>query len=371
MWRRNIQAAVKVFQVGNCDRLMQLDLTTRDGRVTLLNVYMPTDYRDLDSRDEYGMMLGLLHNMIVQVRSSTCMFAVIGDFNANSHGSRFYNDLKEFCDDTGMFIADVSMLPPSSFTFISATGRAKSWLDHCIFSPMLCNKIERVKIRYDFSTKDHLPLELKIAVLVEASLGDDDHDLDILSLNWEVADAHCLLMYNELISLFVTESGLEIYNRVLNECNSACTESEHQNIIAFLCDLIVTAMIDAANLSIPHKARFARQYIRPGWNDTVKDAHVHARHAFLIWKTCGSPVEGIEADNMRSTRASFKYAFRACKNNADSFKADILTRSLQGKRNVEFWRLVNRDLGGRVCLPSVMNGVSGGRQIAKNVEGPF
>lgn len=61
---------------------MRLNLITREGLVTLLNVKMPTDYMDQDS----CMLLGLIHNSIAQVTPTTPVFVVIGDFSANSVG---------------------------------------------------------------------------------------------------------------------------------------------------------------------------------------------------------------------------------------------------------------------------------------------
>ena len=49
--------------------------------------------------------------------------------------------------------------------------------------------------------------------------------------------------------------------------------------------------------------------------------------------------------------------------------------ALQGKRIPEFWKLVNTNLGGRVPLPTVVNGTSGAKQIAamwrKHFEGIY
>ena len=38
--------------------IMQLDVTTDSGLVSILNVYRPVDYQDSDSLDEFGMCIG-------------------------------------------------------------------------------------------------------------------------------------------------------------------------------------------------------------------------------------------------------------------------------------------------------------------------
>ena len=48
------------------------------------------------------------------------------------------------------------------------------------------------------------------------------------------------------------------------------------------------------------------------WNNHVKIFYVRSRHAFVLWKTNGSPGKCPIAQNMRETRATFKTAMEIC-----------------------------------------------------------
>ena len=100
LWRKSLQSSIKVELISDCDRLMQINILSDKGLITIFNVYMPTDYRDENSLEEYCMLLGKLQCLLSEVASKSAFCAVICDFNANSNGSRFYTELFEFCDET-------------------------------------------------------------------------------------------------------------------------------------------------------------------------------------------------------------------------------------------------------------------------------
>ena len=77
---------------------------------------MPTDYRDMDSRDQFGMCIGELGCHIECVRVNTNYFGVIADFNANCYGSIFFSELMEFCSENGLTVSDMWFLGPTDYT---------------------------------------------------------------------------------------------------------------------------------------------------------------------------------------------------------------------------------------------------------------
>ena len=87
LWKKSLQPSINVTV--HSERIMQIDIMTDVGQISLFNVYMPTDYRDMDSRDQFGMCIGELGCHLECVRANTNYFGVIGDFNANCYGSIF------------------------------------------------------------------------------------------------------------------------------------------------------------------------------------------------------------------------------------------------------------------------------------------
>ena len=120
MWRKNLQPVIKVSVVS--ERIMQLNIMTSTCTVSLLNVYLPTDFRDSESHDQYCMCLGQLACLLDVISTKTNYFGIVGDFNANSYGSTFFSELTDFCSENGLIISDVLALGliSNAYTFVSA-----------------------------------------------------------------------------------------------------------------------------------------------------------------------------------------------------------------------------------------------------------
>ena len=86
LWRKTLQTSISVKAI---NERVQIYVTTDIGLVSLLNVYLPTDYRNMDSLDELGMCIGQLAAVLDDISRSTCHYGIIGDCNDNSYGSNF------------------------------------------------------------------------------------------------------------------------------------------------------------------------------------------------------------------------------------------------------------------------------------------
>ena len=62
LWRKALLPCVSVHVLS--ERIMQIDIMTDIGLVSLLNVYLPTDYHDIDSLDEFCMCIGQLASVL-------------------------------------------------------------------------------------------------------------------------------------------------------------------------------------------------------------------------------------------------------------------------------------------------------------------
>ena len=88
LWRKSLQPSLAAHVIS--ERIMQIDVTTDVGLVSLVNVYLPTDYQDTDSLDEFCMCVGQLATVLDNISCKTCYYGIIGDCNANSLGSTFF-----------------------------------------------------------------------------------------------------------------------------------------------------------------------------------------------------------------------------------------------------------------------------------------
>ena len=104
--------------------------------------------------------------MLDNISCKTCHYGIIGDCNANSHGSRFFAELSVFCEEFGLIISDVRLLGGSGnvHTFVSAAHGSTSWIDHCLSSPPLHDTVQSILVIYDVSVTDHMPIVTQLRV---------------------------------------------------------------------------------------------------------------------------------------------------------------------------------------------------------------
>lgn len=70
---------------------------------------------------------------------------MLGDFNA-ALGSDYYCDVHPVCCDRDVLLADVGMLPQSTFTHVKHGCLSFSQLDHVAMSPCLYNDTDECTV---------------------------------------------------------------------------------------------------------------------------------------------------------------------------------------------------------------------------------
>ena len=106
------------------------------------------------------------------------------------------------------------------------------------------------------------------------------------------------------------------------------------------------------------------QTYSPGWNEYVKEHHLHAKDALWWWNLYNRPHHGPIYDNMRKTRAHFKYALRFARQQEETAKADALARDLCDKDVDNFWKTVHEMNSNSTVQANVINGITGQDHIA-------
>ena len=113
-------------------RCTAIILHTNVGPVLLVNVYMPTDYGNFDSYEEYNELCAKITAMYNDANAVYLM--VLGDFNCSLY-SRFYPILSQFMSDNDLIYSDLTRLH-DAFTYCRDDGQNTSWIDH-----LLCSKV--------------------------------------------------------------------------------------------------------------------------------------------------------------------------------------------------------------------------------------
>ena len=199
LWKKCLQARIKVITLS--ERMMKVDISTNIGTVSLINVYLPTDYKDSESHDQFCMCLGQLASILDDTAAETSYFGIIGDCNANSNGSTFFTELSEFSSENGLIISDIDILGATSntFTFVSAAHGTTSWLDHCLCSPNLHSLIQSMCVNYDISITDHMPLFLGLLLRPSTLVPQVPVEPKRPNPNWTSASLHNRLCYNRVV----------------------------------------------------------------------------------------------------------------------------------------------------------------------------
>ena len=137
--------------------------------------------------------------------------------------------------------------------------------------------------------------------------------------------------------------------------NTNC--SEHYNDIDNFYDSIIAGLKSSANLCIFSSNVSNKAYVVPGWNKYVKEHHLHAKDAIWWWNFNNKSQHGAIYDNMRTTRAHFKYALRFTKRR-ETAEADSLARDLINKDVDHFWKTVHKLNSNSTTQANVFDSIS-------------
>ena len=369
LWRKSLHPSVSAQT--HSDRIMQIDIMTEVCTVSLFNVYLPTDYHDIDSHDQFGMCIGELSCYLDVARTKTSYLGVIGDCNANSYGSPFFSELMTFCSDNGLLVSDLLFLGPASntYTYVSAAHGSTSWLDHCLCSPNLHSTIDTVSIVYDVSIDDHMPLMVRSSLKPATTVTSETVTRNRAKPQWKKITHEEIVDYNDFL---LRELGPGYRNSLitLSDCTPACEEGNHLDVLHNCYSQFVETVNLAGSCCIK-QSRGGQHRVIPGWNEHVKCKHSVARQFFLQWRACGSPKEGSLATLMRQTRLSFKYSLRKCKRDFRAAKANKISACLSNKRQDQFWSLIKQEMNGSTTIPLSFGAITGNDSIASMWKNHF
>ena len=129
------------------------------------------------------------------------------------------------------------------------------------------------------------------------------------SVNWSSATDAQLLEYNLLSDILLSSTNINVDTFACND--EKCCNADHHSDIDSLYMHIVNSLFNSGIRIFGANERNHHRTV-PGWNKHVAEVHATARSCYVRWRICGKPHQGLEYDDMNSSRARFKLKFRDC-----------------------------------------------------------
>ena len=359
LWRKSLNIDINVIKYGNESRLMGVRVQTPSSEIFMLNVYLPTDTKE--NLDDFQSYLYKVHTIFGN--NTTVDNLMIGDLNANTRKpSSFGSEMIRFCHENGYFICDTAMLPDDSFTYYSAAHDTVSWLDHVIGSTSIFKAMKHMHILYDMLSSDHFPivLTIKLSCLTTTMLDEPYCNRELVKVNWSRVNDRLLLEYRAMTDALLSRVNIQL--PALHCHGTGCFNREHRMSMIALYDSII-GCLNQANRVITHTDHCHRYTPVPGWTEYLEEPYRVAKDAFEEWRSLGKPRYGFVCQNMRKSRAAFKYAQRSVMKNEDMLRADSLANKLKSGDARTFWKEVKRLNCGTVPLTDKIDGISGNVSI--------
>jgi exonuclease III len=342
LYRRKLAKSINVVDI-NEPRLTAITIDTKLGPTLLVNVYMPTDYGDAESLEEYTDMCAKITALFHD--NDSAYLSVIGDFNCGP-STRFYSVFNQFVTDNSLVCSDINRLY-DVFTYCRDDGSASSWIDHVLCSKPVDDTISEISVLLDYQCSDHKPLAVCFSGLdlrlCPSGIG--HHEPTTKSRDWSEINRH-----NYLNSLTIALSNVDIPSCLISCCIELnCTDISHHTAIDQYYSNIISVVQETTENYVPARKVACTEHNVPGWSDYVKENHANARAAFHEWVSDGKPRSGASHSRMCTTRAKFKIALRYCRRHLDQMKADARAKDLlEANGNSKFWKGISRDMSSKV-----------------------
>ena len=360
LWRATMSSNIQVLDLEH-DWLCGIQFTSESQSFIILCVYMPCFSNEQEREEQYTQNLGILQSVLEDL-PSTSVF-IIGDWNADV--SRNLNSfgylLEHFCDDLNLSLSSHRFLPQDTFTYVSDAWDTTSWLDHCVTTEDAHNSITNMSVYYHIGAHDHIPFSIDIAVSKIPATIDVDNDIP-KKLDWSRLSSHDIDTYTKLTDEYLSEVALPRDHLMCSDMS--CSDENHIHSLTVFYNEIVSCLRRASDVAFSN-CKSKRLQCRPGWTDYVEDAYTRYREAFRNWSSNGKPRHGVLHEEMRTSRARFKYSLRFIKQHEESLRCDAIARKFSSNNPKSFWKEIRKCSSSRVPLPDCINGVNGKRNISE------
>ena len=162
---------------------------------------------------------------------------------------------------------------------------------------------------------------------------------------------------------------MHVPTEVIGCKNINCSDENHVRAVNKMYSDKVSSLLHAGEQTT-HKNK--KNYVhKPGWAEYVDDLYDVSRETRDMWMYAGKsrqgPIFGLHVKN----KARFKYALRFIKNNENMLHKEALAKKLADLKTNAFWREITTTKNCNAPLPSLIEGVSGGKEIVDLLRNVF
>jgi len=247
-------------------------------------------------------------------------------------------------------------------TYVNAALGHESCIDHIFVTNSLVDDIMTYKVLcMDNNFSDHRPIsaEFNIPVSVNMALPRPKR----YAVRWDKCNLPDFYeaSRNEL-------SCVAVDNACATCADTRCTNVEHYEAISDHYRQIVTALINAAQLTVP---RIPCNSLKPFWThelDELKDKSVFLHS---LWRDSGSPSNGWLCRIKNSCKFKYKLAIKQALHAYEHSHDDELNAHFLNKNIPEFWKVWNRKFKKSVEHDISIHGLQDSKLIAEEFRNHF
>ena len=334
MWKKKYNNKISQLDLDD-DRLIGIQLQLQSGLyIFIIQVYLPSANN--------GMLLynGYIQKLsdIIHRYSDKGKVIILGDFNAHLQSKNYLknNDrrsrvLEEFLTSSNLTAVNtLSTCRGARSSFVSYDGKNETLIDHIVLPSEMLDLLTDCEILDDcaLNVSNHRPVECCITVppcFNSCSLVDDGERIPI---KWNKVTSEETENYKILLSDQLSSVRVE-------PCSSPVSAID--NLYAKLCKAITTA----SNQSFK-KANY-RPFLKPYWDDQLKNLHYSMRATRRDWICSGRPRDSTNTHYIKykDAKRQFRHYHRHC---AAQYlrKLNEEIDSAAELDSGHFWKLINK-----------------------------
>lgn len=308
----------------------------------LVSVYMPFDKAGCkQSHERFMEVLDQLQSF-VDIHCVGVPVFLCGDFNTELHpeskrlGGKRSRALKSFMRANELIAGDVDFPQMTRYTRFCHKNNSYSWLDHCLCSSRL--KLTSCKITEESlqNDSDHLPVVAEVVIprcggVGGSTPGDHTRSRPRQIPSWKSS-------YHNSLFNTVLQSKLESVPEIDN--SSTLSARELQSAMTIWLQRICDAIHGSANETVCVDNQRRRSAKRPFWNSELAALNANKKLWWFIWKSCGSPKQGVVFECLKNSKRKFRKLSRYSLNNAVYSTSKRLSDAYYRGDMDTFWRLM-------------------------------
>ena len=354
MCREMKDVTYQILQVDS-DRVCAIQVIVKEEIVlTCIGVYMPFNNGSKDQLDLYIEILDLLQHLLNTYGEISPVVLSV-DFNAalpqSSQLARNWYQrhpfskqsavLYEFLSSNDLYVANFDFKQKVNYTYFKEN--VKSYIDHCILSNQLRDKISKCSILSSMdSTSDHFPVDVIINVVLKQCHINEDAQSSVPAgkyINW---NNKCIRdVYSEELSKLVknleppSDFNIDTVICTSTDLIQSSIDIYYENIVNRMHKAAEIAVSKVTNIETSHNKHFRLdKREKHWWNSECINTRNRHRFWFKIWRSCDKPREGAVSHVYKYSKHIYRKACRNAINGQINKKfKDVDSLFLKAKKN--------------------------------------